>query len=239
MLRPGGRAVVSAMHPAMFLKGVQARFTDPETGEKVQPGSFAHSIGDFVMAAVRAGFAARGGRRARPRRRLRRALPAGGEVRRLADARRAAALDSGGCGVAGVIPESEAPRGRCHRASASRSTRASKARWMARVPGPTPPSPTGRPSIRTTGRTSRETLVMKASSTRGSSSRTHGAPLDRHQALGHLEHERARDADQHALLLGPQRAVERRRRSCSRGPRGAPRLPPTSSPSSTPAGSRP
>jgi len=56
MLRPGGGAVVSAMHPAMFLKGTQARFTDPETGEKVQPGSFAHPIGDFVMAAVRAGF---------------------------------------------------------------------------------------------------------------------------------------------------------------------------------------
>jgi malonyl-CoA O-methyltransferase len=57
VLRPGGRAVLSAMHPAMFLKGVQARFTDPGTGEKVQPGSVAHSIGDFVMAAVRAGFA--------------------------------------------------------------------------------------------------------------------------------------------------------------------------------------
>jgi len=57
VLRPGGRAVVSAMHPAMFLKGVQARFTDPDSGEKVQPGSFAHSIGDFAMAAVRAGFA--------------------------------------------------------------------------------------------------------------------------------------------------------------------------------------
>ncbi|HEX9187113.1 MAG TPA: class I SAM-dependent methyltransferase [Vicinamibacteria bacterium] len=57
VLRPGGRAVLSAMHPAMFLKGVQARFTDPGTGEKVQPGSVAHSIGDFVMASVRAGFA--------------------------------------------------------------------------------------------------------------------------------------------------------------------------------------
>jgi len=57
VLRPGGRAVVSGMHPAMFLKGVQARFTDPASGEKVQPGSHAHSIGDIVMAAVRAGFA--------------------------------------------------------------------------------------------------------------------------------------------------------------------------------------
>jgi malonyl-CoA O-methyltransferase len=60
VLKPGGRAVVSGMHPAMFLKGVQARFTDPETGEKVQPGSVEHSIGDLVMAAVRAGFALEG-----------------------------------------------------------------------------------------------------------------------------------------------------------------------------------
>jgi len=60
VLRPGGRAVVSAMHPAMFLKGVQARFTDPDSGEKVQPGSVAHSVGDFVMAAVRAGFTLEG-----------------------------------------------------------------------------------------------------------------------------------------------------------------------------------
>jgi malonyl-CoA O-methyltransferase len=56
VLRPGGRAVVSAMHPAMLLRGAQARFTDPATGEVVQPGSLAHSVGAFVMAAVRAGF---------------------------------------------------------------------------------------------------------------------------------------------------------------------------------------
>jgi malonyl-CoA O-methyltransferase len=56
VLRPGGRAVVSAMHPAMFLRGTQARFTDPATGERVMPGSLPHSIGAFVMAAVRAGF---------------------------------------------------------------------------------------------------------------------------------------------------------------------------------------
>jgi ubiquinone/menaquinone biosynthesis C-methylase UbiE len=56
VLRLGGRAVVSAMHPAMFLRGSQARFTDPYSGQVVQPGSFAHQLGDFVMAAVRAGF---------------------------------------------------------------------------------------------------------------------------------------------------------------------------------------
>ncbi len=56
MLRPGGRAVLSAMHPAMFLKGAQARFTDPSNGELVLPGSVPHSVAAFVMAAVRAGL---------------------------------------------------------------------------------------------------------------------------------------------------------------------------------------
>jgi ubiquinone/menaquinone biosynthesis C-methylase UbiE len=56
MLRPGGRAVVSAMHPAMLLRGSQARFTDPASGEVVLPGSYPHQLGDFVMAAVRAGL---------------------------------------------------------------------------------------------------------------------------------------------------------------------------------------
>ncbi len=44
------------MHPAMFLRGSQAAFTDPATGEKVRPGSHRHGIGDFVTAAARAGF---------------------------------------------------------------------------------------------------------------------------------------------------------------------------------------
>ena len=56
VLKPSGRAVVSAMHPAMFLQGTQARFTDPATGELIQPGSVPHSIGEFAMASVRAGF---------------------------------------------------------------------------------------------------------------------------------------------------------------------------------------
>ena len=59
VLRPAGRAVVSAMHPAMFLRGSQARFTDPGSGEVVMPGSLPHRLGDFVMAAVGAGFALR------------------------------------------------------------------------------------------------------------------------------------------------------------------------------------
>ena len=56
VLRPGGRGIFSGMHPAMFLRGVQARFHDPRTGETVQPGSVAHSIADFVTAMLGAGF---------------------------------------------------------------------------------------------------------------------------------------------------------------------------------------
>lgn len=56
VLKPAGRGVVSAMHPAMFLRGTQARFTDPATGELVRPGSVAHQVGGMVMSAVRAGF---------------------------------------------------------------------------------------------------------------------------------------------------------------------------------------
>lgn len=57
LLRSGGRAVISAMHPAMFLRGAQARFTDPDSGEIVRPGSVPHQVADFVAAAQRAGFA--------------------------------------------------------------------------------------------------------------------------------------------------------------------------------------
>ena len=56
VLRPQGRAVVSAMHPAMFLRDSRARFTDPDSGQVVTPGSLAHRLGDFVMAALNAGF---------------------------------------------------------------------------------------------------------------------------------------------------------------------------------------
>lgn len=56
VLNREGRAVISAMHPAMFLRGSQARYTDPDSGEVVHVGSISHSVSDFVMAAVRAGF---------------------------------------------------------------------------------------------------------------------------------------------------------------------------------------
>ncbi len=48
------RAVISAMHPAMFLRDSQAQFTDPNSGEKIRPGSLPHQLSDLVMGAVSA-----------------------------------------------------------------------------------------------------------------------------------------------------------------------------------------
>jgi malonyl-CoA O-methyltransferase len=55
--KPDGLVVVSALHPAMNLRGVQARFIDPATGRRVSPHSYPHQIADYVMAALRAGLA--------------------------------------------------------------------------------------------------------------------------------------------------------------------------------------
>jgi hypothetical protein len=38
-----------------MLRGVQARFWDPQTGREVRPASQAHQLCDYVMAAVRTG----------------------------------------------------------------------------------------------------------------------------------------------------------------------------------------
>jgi 2-polyprenyl-3-methyl-5-hydroxy-6-metoxy-1,4-benzoquinol methylase len=54
--RKTGAVVVSVMHPAMMLRGVQARFDDAESGAKIYPASCPHQISDYCLAAVRAGF---------------------------------------------------------------------------------------------------------------------------------------------------------------------------------------
>lgn len=54
--RADATIVVSVMHPAMMLKGVQARFTDPATGRETRPASHANQISDYVRAAVTAGL---------------------------------------------------------------------------------------------------------------------------------------------------------------------------------------
>lgn len=54
--RPAGFVVVSTVHPAMMLRGVQARFRDPGNGSEIRPKSYPHQMSDYVMAATRAGF---------------------------------------------------------------------------------------------------------------------------------------------------------------------------------------
>ncbi|MBI5201817.1 MAG: class I SAM-dependent methyltransferase [Elusimicrobia bacterium] len=56
LCRPGGRVVVTAMYPAMLLRGKSARFTDPATGRKVRPRSYRQTLSDYVLAASRAGL---------------------------------------------------------------------------------------------------------------------------------------------------------------------------------------
>lgn len=56
VLKKGGRAVFSLMHPVMFLRGTQARFTDPHSDRLIEVDSWPHSVSDLVMAGNRAGF---------------------------------------------------------------------------------------------------------------------------------------------------------------------------------------
>jgi len=54
--KPGGRIVVSTLHPAMLLRGVEARFVDPQTGLEIRPQSYPNQLSDYVNAAVAAGL---------------------------------------------------------------------------------------------------------------------------------------------------------------------------------------
>lgn len=53
--RDDGAVVITVMHPALMLRGVSARFTDPASGRETRPASQAHSISDYVRAALAAG----------------------------------------------------------------------------------------------------------------------------------------------------------------------------------------
>ncbi len=56
LCKVGGFALISVMHPAMNLKGVWARFIDPNTGNRVCPASELNQISDYVGAAAQAGL---------------------------------------------------------------------------------------------------------------------------------------------------------------------------------------
>jgi ubiquinone/menaquinone biosynthesis C-methylase UbiE len=57
LCRPTGRIIISVMHPAMSLRGVQARFIDPASGRRISLQSHPHQMSDYLMAAVHAGLA--------------------------------------------------------------------------------------------------------------------------------------------------------------------------------------
>jgi malonyl-CoA O-methyltransferase len=54
--KPEGFIVISVMHPAMMLRGVQARFIEPVSGRRIYPQSQPNQISDYVMAAIDAGL---------------------------------------------------------------------------------------------------------------------------------------------------------------------------------------
>lgn len=56
VLKPGGRLILTTLHPAMNLRGITARFTDPDTGHEVRVDAFEHTYAAYVMSAIRAGF---------------------------------------------------------------------------------------------------------------------------------------------------------------------------------------
>jgi malonyl-CoA O-methyltransferase len=56
VLRPGGLAVLSTIHPAMALRAVQARFTDPDTGIVTRVEGRPQRIGELLLPAVRHGL---------------------------------------------------------------------------------------------------------------------------------------------------------------------------------------
>ena len=56
VLKPRGILYLTEMHPAMWLLGNQANFTDPATGHEVRPRSHVCGVSGLVMSALGAGF---------------------------------------------------------------------------------------------------------------------------------------------------------------------------------------
>jgi len=56
VVKNGGFIVTTVMHPAMMLRGVQARFTDPKTGRRVLPAAVSNQISTYVMSVQQAGL---------------------------------------------------------------------------------------------------------------------------------------------------------------------------------------
>ncbi len=59
VLRPGGQLFICELHPYRQLLGVQAHFTDPNTGEEVKVAAHDHTVSEFVNGGISAGLALR------------------------------------------------------------------------------------------------------------------------------------------------------------------------------------
>lgn len=56
VLRPNGQFFFCELHPYRQLTGGQANFTDPDTGEEVKVTAHVHTVSEYVMGGIEAGF---------------------------------------------------------------------------------------------------------------------------------------------------------------------------------------
>lgn len=56
VLRPGGRALVSTLHPVLRLRSLQARFVDPHTGRETRVAGAPQEFSTLVLAALSPGL---------------------------------------------------------------------------------------------------------------------------------------------------------------------------------------
>jgi ubiquinone/menaquinone biosynthesis C-methylase UbiE len=57
VLRPNGQFYFCELHPYRQLVGGQANFVDPETGQAVLVTAHVHTVSEYVMSGIEAGFA--------------------------------------------------------------------------------------------------------------------------------------------------------------------------------------
>lgn len=56
VLAPGGECFVCELHPARQLRGGQAHFVEPASGDTVHVPAFVHSVGEYLNAGIGAGL---------------------------------------------------------------------------------------------------------------------------------------------------------------------------------------
>ena len=56
VLRPNGQFYFCELHPYRQLTGGQANFVDPDTGQAVQVAAHVHTVSEYVMSGIEAGF---------------------------------------------------------------------------------------------------------------------------------------------------------------------------------------